>query len=254
MNDDTRTLSAIESILGRFNDAGRQALLDAIAENPQGCITLAQRVAARNGVNNPPGLYLSCIAGGEHLEQPKRGATDKRTSPADAFRRLFTVKVAHLRENTDLSEHHLVEEALDYAVGNVDRCQVTAYATGQSALTLEADMRRTLNRPRHDSGEQGRREISRQWQRIVLSLHDERINAMYHALRDTCANPQAPSDDEGARTREALIAEIDELGIEPRRPPGLVFDFLDEFEAPLPGEPVNGAASRANPRAQETAQ
>jgi hypothetical protein len=59
------------------------------------------------------------------------------------------------------------------------------------------------------------RYIGREWQRIHACMHDERIRAMFGALRDQCARPDEPTSAEGGQARMALIAEIDALGIEP---------------------------------------
>jgi hypothetical protein len=58
------------------------------------------------------------------------------------------------------------------------------------------------------------RYIGREWQRINACMHDERISAMFGALKAQCSQPEAPTSTEGGQARMALIAEIDALGIE----------------------------------------
>jgi hypothetical protein len=60
------------------------------------------------------------------------------------------------------------------------------------------------------------RYIGREWRRINACLYDERIKAMFHALKAQCKDPDAPTNTEGGQVRMALIEEIDALGIEPR--------------------------------------
>lgn len=72
---------------------------------------------------------------------------------------------------------------------------------------------------RHDltpSEQEHYRYIGREWKRIQWCMYDDRISAMFRALREGCADPANPTNQEGANTRMALIAEIDALGIEPK--------------------------------------
>lgn len=67
--------------------------------------------------------------------------------------------------------------------------------------------------------------IGREWTRITWCMYDERIASMWRALRDQLeypTDPDAPGFSRGhhnmqsAAMRQALIAEIDALGIEPK--------------------------------------
>lgn len=244
---DGEILNEVEQIIGTLAYGQREAVLAAIAEDAEGVLDLARRVAGDGRVNNPPAVFCAGISRGAYRRRKEAAASrDKRTTPADAFQRLFTIKVADLREHTDLAEHAITEQALDYAVGYVDRCQIKAYAAGESPLTLEADMRRSLGQARRDTDAENRKRIGREWTRIVYCLHNPHLKAVYHALRDSCRDPANPSDDEAARTREALIAEIDTHSLAPRRAGALpaVGDLvpvgdaiaLDELDT-IPGEP-----------------
>lgn len=141
MSDETQTLATIELILGRFNDAGRAAVLEAIDENPTGCVALAQRIAGRKNVGNPPGLYLSCIAGGEHLEAKKPGrhtSPDPISGPTDHrdwARRLYTTKLADLfRHHTGWTADEQRQHAIDYAL---DHCK----ASGSELWQIERELK-----------------------------------------------------------------------------------------------------------------
>lgn len=62
------------------------------------------------------------------------------------------------------------------------------------------------------------RYIGREWKRIQWCMYDERISAMFAALKDGCTHPDDPTDSEAGHIRMALVAEIEALGIESHEP------------------------------------
>lgn len=55
-----------------------------------------------------------------------------------------------------------------------------------------------------------------EWVRVTTCLHDARIAAMLRALMTGFATPWQPTHQEARDAREALMDEIEHLGVEPR--------------------------------------
>lgn len=188
MSDETLTLATIETILGRFNEAGRAAVFVAIDENPTGCIALAQRISNRKNVGNPPGLYLSCIAGGEHLEAKKPGrhiSPDPISGPTDHrdwARRLFTVKLADIaRHDTGWTDAEQVQHAIDYAL---DHCK----AAGAELWQIEREMR--AKHGVHLNGRERDFERDTEHRRLMVETHGQL--GLQNATRATSRTLEAP--------------------------------------------------------------
>lgn len=215
MTDPTVTLDEVERLVGVLFPPQRSAVLAAIEENAAGVLRVAHDVNLdSHKLDAPAAVFLSRIGRSEHLLESadSRG----RVTPAEAFRTLFTHRVEEARDTTDWPDDRCVEEALDYAVSYLDRCRISAYPAGVSPLTLEDDMRVTLNRPRAVTIDpQERSAMLTQWRLIAACLHDKRIAAMHRALMDNCAIPREPTHEEGRNARLALVAEINGLGVKP---------------------------------------
>lgn len=116
-------LESIEGMLGRFNGPNRDAVIRAITDDSDGCLALAWRIRKRNGVSNPAGVFMSCLAAGEHRHRPTAPATPAPTeqrTPAERARGLYRVKLAELdRRASHWTHADRHEFALDYAL---DHC------------------------------------------------------------------------------------------------------------------------------------
>jgi hypothetical protein len=212
-------------LASQLTSTQREFVAQAADEAPDGVRIVAAEVRkAGDKIKRPVAVLLSRIDRGQHRDRQadleRADRSDQRVPPSEAFRRLFTAKVEDLRRRGGqwADDNRVVEAGLDYAVGHLDRCAITSYADGESPLSLEADMRRTLNRPRAESGPERREMIRLEWKRIVYSLHDPRISAMFRALKAGCRDPEHPTDAEADACRQALIAELDTLGVQPRDP------------------------------------
>jgi hypothetical protein len=213
-DDNEATLDRLSRMLGGIYDSQRGTILAALDENAKGVRSVAEECATDPNVDSPAALFVSRIKSGDHLREDDGGPM--RTKPREAFRRLYTTKLDELRDTTDLDENATVEAALDYAVGYLDRCRLSAYPPGETALTLEDELRVELRRPRVETTGAARSLMLIEWKIIARSLHDPRIAAMHRALMEQCAIPGRPTHQEARDGRAALIAEIEALRVPPR--------------------------------------
>lgn len=141
-------LETIESHIGYLNSAGRAATLAAIEQDVDGCLALAEKTAKRKDVKNPTGLYLACLAAGEHIQRTPEDRKPVRIAPAEALRRLYNAKMRDLREQTNWTPSAMKEYAIDYACSSIDRCQIGTYPPG-GIIALENELRAELGQPRY---------------------------------------------------------------------------------------------------------
>lgn len=213
-DDVEEALARIERSLGTLYEGQRDLVRHALVENKHGVYRVMDHVLTSDRIDNPVAVFLARIKMGDHLRE--ESGELERPSPREAFGRLFATKIEELRFATEWDDARCVEFALDYAVSYVDRCRIGPYPPGETALTLEDDMRRKLNRPRPVTTGDERKRMGLEWRVINACRYDERIGSMLMAMLEGCATPGEPTHDEARDCRPALMAEIVALGVEPR--------------------------------------
>lgn len=190
-------------------------------EAPDGLRRVAQEIrSGGDKIKSPVAVLLSRVKRGQHLDRDDTaGATRTRPTPIEAAHRLYTSRMTDTA-HTHLDETERIHDAIDYAIGECMR-HSTGLAPGKNILAIEDELLRRLGLPTRppetpEDAFERRRHIGRAWTRITYCLHDPELRAMSHALREQCANPDRPTDDEAEHARLALIDEIEARDIQPR--------------------------------------
>lgn len=132
-----------------------QLVSQAADEAPDGLRKLADEIRQRgSNISSPVAVLLNRIQRGQHEERQRaiesqNHAGPNRTTPADAFRRLYHAKMRELRDVTTWTQGEMTEYAIDYAASYTDRCQVSPYPPGHNIITIENDLRREIGAPRY---------------------------------------------------------------------------------------------------------
>lgn len=228
-------MARIERFVGTITGAARYEIIDALDQNRDGVMALAEQIGTNEKLDVPVAVFIAAIRKGQHLERAKSGEKILVLAPREAFGGFFREYRDWLLDVADLDDNRATEWALDYAVSSMSIRQprlegkpvrLTAYEEAQTALTLEDELRAALGRPRPiTTGEDGVR-MRVEWMIIGLCLHDAGVAAMHNALMAQCRIPREPSHDEGRDARAAMIDEIRARNVTPAPPAGPLGDAL----------------------------
>lgn len=152
MSTDTPTaddLARIRALCGDFTRSQEDELIDALDDDRDGTMFLAERIASSDKIDAPIAVLISCIRRGEHKGAADRRAANaerRRVSAGDALRRLYDAKLKDLAK-TDWPTARRVEFAMDYAASELQRCNVGPLPPG-GVVALEDALRAELGEPR----------------------------------------------------------------------------------------------------------
>jgi len=139
----------VQELVGPLRGRQLDELHAALAENAEGVVRLAGEIARNPRLNCPPVVLLSSMRKGEHRRR-MRVVTDTEAAghhrelipAADALRRLYDAKAAEL-QRVGVPERERIPLAVDYACGEIWRCQIQPMPAG-GLPKLEDDLYRAL--------------------------------------------------------------------------------------------------------------
>lgn len=140
----------VQELVGTLRGSQLRELDAALAENAEGVVRLADEIARNPRLNCPPVVLLTALRKGEHRRKVRSMSTDAggtghdRTliPAADALRRLYDSKLDELTRY-GLPERERIPIAVDYACGEVWRCQIQPMPDG-GIVRLEDDLYRAI--------------------------------------------------------------------------------------------------------------
>lgn len=140
----------IEEHVGRITGKARFEVMTALDEDRDGVHALAERLGKNATIQNPAAVSIVAIRSGEHKRRPRvmkqddGGTGHERTliPAADALRRLYDAKLDELTRY-GLPERERIPIAVDYACGEVWRCQIQPMPDG-GIVRLEDDLYRAI--------------------------------------------------------------------------------------------------------------
>lgn len=229
-------IARIENLVGQLSASQKWEVIDAIDEEREGVMALAEEIGANPKLDVPVAVFISAIRKGKHLGKVD-GVVAKRLTPREAFRGFFDEYRSWLSDVADLDDNRCIEFALDYAVSSMSSFTPTIlgkpvklkpYERDQTALTLEDELRGILNRPRPSTSGGDRTRMQMEWILVGFCLHDKGIAEMHHQMMADCLIPRQPSHQEARDARAALVAEVRARGVKPRQPLGPLGGALQE--------------------------
>lgn len=137
----------VQELVGALRGSQLQELDSALTQNRDGVLRVAENVARSPGLSCPPAVLLARIRRGEHNRRTRvmsdeHTATRELIPAAEALRRLYDAKDADL-QRLGVPERDRIPLAVDYACGEVWRCQIQPMPDG-GLPRLEDDLYRAL--------------------------------------------------------------------------------------------------------------
>lgn len=142
-------LAKLADLLGALHDAQTDEVRRALADDREGVMAMAARIARTPGLNSPVGVFITRIRQREYHQHAAPSSSGRGLPDADeVLRRLYFAKLDALERMRWRTPGLREREALDYACSYLPSCQHAPMPEG-GLLALEDELCLELGIDRH---------------------------------------------------------------------------------------------------------